>query len=1005
LQFYFSLVMVSAIHTMRFFLPLALFLFLSTGVFAQSFPNPATLSTGQGTPGNNDPLWLVSGWYSSNPPNPMGLTYTPALINNNCAPGAWVDPATLPPPTNNGNWISGASPCSSNTSDGYIYFRLTLNLPSDCNGNSVATTGSYTLYLSGYVDNQITDVFVNGTSTGISGGAYSAGSQLNFQLTGPWVAGTNYVDIQVYNFPNGGQSNPYGLLLVANSAASSVADGDNDGVADIDDACPCDAGTLGNGCAPVIATGDSVICLGESTTITAVGNGTFTWNNGATGNTITVSPTANARYSVIATASNGYQDSSVIHVTVNPLPVVTISPASPAVCAGGSVTLTGNGALGYLWSDGTVANSITVTPASTTSYSVTGADANTCTASATTIVTVNPLPVAVVTPATVAICTGDNTTLTASGGATYQWSNNTTTAAITVAPTATTTYIVIATDANNCTASASGTVTVNPLPVVTITPASPAVCIGNSATLTAGGGTSYTWSTGDNTAAVTVTPAATATYSVTATDANTCTATGSATVTVNPLPVPVVNPATATVCAGTPASLTASGGNSYNWSTGDNTAALTVTPIATTTYTVTVTDANTCSATTDATVTVNPLPVPVINQASTTICAGQSTSLTASGAVGYLWSTNETTATINVTPATTTTYTVTAADANTCTATASATVTAVPVMVVVATPVNASCYGSNDGAVNLSVSSGQSPYTYAWDNGSTSRDIAALAPGTYNVIVTDDAGCTATGTATVTEPAALVYSSTFVNPSCATVPDNGSILTTVSGGTTPYTYVWSDGSNAAQLLNAGPGSYTVTISDANGCSVTDAATLSYVYDFAIQPTPAVTISLGGSTTLGYTLTGNSGTVTTLWSPSGSLSCADCVAPVAQPNSTTTYQLLVTNTDGCTANGSVQVSVVPDYTVFVPTAFTPNNDGNNDVFSISFGSPKSVVFIEMSVYNRIGEKVFQSQEHNFAWDGTYKGAPQQPGVYTWVLKLTFLDGHREEIRKGTLTIIK
>ncbi|MEO8760966.1 MAG: lectin-like protein, partial [Bacteroidia bacterium] len=189
--------------------------------YAQAtFPNPSTLSTGQGTQGNLDPLWTVSdSWYYGNPPNPMGLTYSPALINGNCAPGSWVDPTTLPVPVNNGNWITGAdAPCSTDTSSGYRYFRLTLNLPADCNGNSVTTPGTYVLNLTGYVDNGITDVFVNGTSTGISGGGFAVGNQLNITLNGPWVAGVNYVDIQVFNgheFPP--TANPYGLLMVANT--------------------------------------------------------------------------------------------------------------------------------------------------------------------------------------------------------------------------------------------------------------------------------------------------------------------------------------------------------------------------------------------------------------------------------------------------------------------------------------------------------------------------------------------------------------------------------------------------------------------------------------------------------------------------------------------------------------------------------------------------------------------------------------------------------------------
>lgn len=219
-------------------------------IHAQGFPNPSTLSTGQGAPGTIDPLWLASPWYAAAPPNPMGLPYISTLINNNCAPGAWVDPASLPPPMNNGNWITGSDgDCATNTQAGYRYFRLTLNLPPDCNGFSVTNPGTYILSLIGYADNTITDVFVNGNSTGISGGSFGPGTQLSISLGGPWLVGTNYVDVLVYNFPsNPGDINPYGLLLVADANATDAMDTDGDGISNLNDLCPCDAGTNPYGC-------------------------------------------------------------------------------------------------------------------------------------------------------------------------------------------------------------------------------------------------------------------------------------------------------------------------------------------------------------------------------------------------------------------------------------------------------------------------------------------------------------------------------------------------------------------------------------------------------------------------------------------------------------------------------------------------------------------------------------------------------------------------------------
>jgi gliding motility-associated-like protein len=300
---------------------------------SQSFPNPATLSTGQGAIGTLDPLWLVSPWFASAPPNPIGLAYTPALINNNCAPGSWVNPATLPPPINNGNWITGNDAnCANNTAAGYRYFRLTLNLPADCNGSSIAVSGNYILYLSGYVDNSITDVYVNGTPLGISGGNYSPGSQLNMTLAGPWVAGLNYIDILIYNVPNGNLGNPYGLLLVANSSALSTADTDGDGITDINDLCPCETGFSANGCPPPISP-DATICQGESTTLNISATATFLWSNGQTSSSINVSPTTTTTYSCNLTYPNGNQELLSTTVFVNPSYALT---TNASICAGES---------------------------------------------------------------------------------------------------------------------------------------------------------------------------------------------------------------------------------------------------------------------------------------------------------------------------------------------------------------------------------------------------------------------------------------------------------------------------------------------------------------------------------------------------------------------------------------------------------------------------------------------------------------------------------------------
>ncbi len=351
---------------------------------SQIFPPAASLTTGQGAVGSNDPIWLATDWYTVVPPNPMGLTYAPALINNPCVTNFWVNPSTLPSPLNNGNWITGSGAlCSGQT--GYRYFRLPLNLPADCNGNSVTTVGNYVLYLSGYVDDGIIGVYINGNSTGFSGGSYGAGAQLNMTLAGPWLIGINYVDILVYNI-----TGVYGLFVVANSTATSIADGDGDGLSDLYDNCPCEAGALANGCKASIL-GNTVICHGEGTTLTATGIGSYLWNTGSTNAAINVNPALPTGYYVIVTKPNGFKDSSYVYV--NPAPLISVS-GDTLLCQPENTVLTATGGGTYIWNNGSTNASITVNPMISSSYEVIVTCTNGCKDTLNQAVFVYPKPVA-----------------------------------------------------------------------------------------------------------------------------------------------------------------------------------------------------------------------------------------------------------------------------------------------------------------------------------------------------------------------------------------------------------------------------------------------------------------------------------------------------------------------------------------------------------------------------------------------------------------------------------
>src|SRR5690554_6855153 len=490
---------------------------------------------------------------------------------------------------------------------------------------------------------------------------------------------------------------------------------------------------------------DVAICIGESATFTAVGSGVgaidYLWSTGEMTSVITVSPTVTTTYEVLVTDANGCENSATVTVTVNPLPLADAG-LDVAICIGESTTLTASGGIDYLWNTGDTTSEITVSPLVTTTYEVLVTDANSCENTATVTVTVNPLPLADAGE-DVAMCIGESTTLTASGGIDYLWNTGEITSEITVSPLVTTTYEVLVTDANGCENTATVTVTVNPLPLADAG-LDVAICIGESTTLTASGGIDYLWSTGEITSEVTVSPLVTTTYEVLVTDANGCENTATVTVTVNPLPLADAG-VDVVICVGESTTLSASGGIDYLWDTGEITSEITVSPLVTTTYQVLVTDANGCENTATVTVTVNPLPLADAGE-DVAICIGESTTLTASGGIDYLWNTGDTTSEITVSPLVTTTYEVLVTDANGCENSATVTVTVNPLPLADAGEDVAICIGES---TTLSASGG---VEYLWNTGDTTSEITVspLVTTTYEVLVTDANSCENSATVTVT---------------------------------------------------------------------------------------------------------------------------------------------------------------------------------------------------------------------------------------------------------------
>jgi len=651
--------------------------------------------------------------------------------------------------------------------------------------------------------------------------------------------------------------------------------------------------------AAITPSGPTTFCAGGSVTLTASAGSSYLWSNGATTQAINV--TSSGNYSVTVTNAAGCSaTSAATAVTVNALPTATITPSGPTTfCTGGSVTLTASAGSSYLWSTGATTQAIDVN--SSGSYSVTVTDAAGCSAtSSATTVTVNALPAASITPSgPTTFCTGGSVTLTASAGSSYLWSNGATTQAIDV--TSSGNYSVTVTNAAGCSATSAATaVTVNALPAATITPSGPTTfCTGGSVTLTASAGSSYLWSTGATTQAIDVNSSGS--YSVTVTNAAGCSATSAATaVTVNALPTATITPSGATTfCAGDSVTLTASAGSSYLWSTGATTQAINVTSSGN--YSVTVTNAAGCSATSSATtVTVNALPTATITPSgATTFCAGGSVTLTASAGSSYLWSTGATTQAINVTSSGN--YSVTVTNAAGCSATSTATtvtVNALPTATITPSGATTFCAG---GSVTLTASAGSS---YLWSTGATTQAINVTSSGNYSVTVTNANGCSATSTATTVTVNALPTAT--ITPSGATTfCAGGSVTMTASAGSS---YLWSTGATTQAINVTTGGNYTVTVTNAAGCSATSAP-----QSVTVNANPSTpTVTAGGPTTF------CAGGSVTLSAPAGFTYLWSTGAITQSINVTTSgnYTVTVTNASGCSA-----VSAPTSVTVNAATAIS------------------------------------------------------------------------------------
>jgi gliding motility-associated-like protein len=694
--------------------------------------------------------------------------------------------------------------------------------------------------------------------------------------------------------------------------------------------------------------------------VTSSGTASYAWSaNASTANSSTASNLPSGTYSVTITQTGCSKDTTITLNSNSTLSVTLTNPVNPS-CAGNNGSITAN------LSGGTAPYSVTID---------TGGTPFTINVPFAISQTLNNLPAG-----TISVSVTDNAGCSAS-----------TSSALT-APT-------------NCCTFTLG---------ANITQPSCGTANGIIATTTANGSGnySYTWSANAATGnSATANNLSAAVYALTITDngfAN-CFIDTSFTLT-NPN-APVVNAVNTTneTCIGSgdgTASISASGGTgtlSYTWSanasTGNSSSASNLTAG---TYNFTVTDANNCQATGNANVQSNVCCSLQTSGSSTSTTCGQNNgsatvNTTTAGTLPYNYSINGATAQASniFSGLASGNYSIVTTDNSGCKDTVTVTIAgSANSLTATATATDASCFGFSDGSASATANGGNPSYSYLWSTGDATSAIQNLPAASYSITVTDNTNCTATSSAIVNQPQALALN--IGND--AVVCNGNSVLLDAGSGFSSYS--WNNSATSQTISIQVQGLYQVTVTDNNGCTATDGLNISASSGANVDLGSDITIYAGESAGIFATVSGGN-TGSFIWSPIDYLSCSNCLNTVASPPVNTLYTLTYTDAIGCISKDSININVLSVGEVFFPTAFSPNGDGNNDIYRAAGSGIKQ---FRMGIYNRWGEKVFESNNFLDGWDGYYHETPQPMAVYVYTAKVTLLNNQTKEY-KGSITLLR
>lgn len=708
------------------------------------------------------------------------------------------------------------------------------------------------------------------------------------------------------------------------------------------------------------------------------------------------------------------------------------------VCHGDTVNLTATatgGATQYFWS-----NNSTFTPILNSNTSISGyqpivtqsttfyikATNGFCEAIDSITVTVSPVDISATTPYT--LCFGDTITISATNNlptipTTYQWTplsgiiSGTNSANAVISPSATTTYIATGTNAHGCKDTAN--VIVNVIKIASQTVVSNVKCYGQcngSIILNPNSGVApYTYSWSHNNSLITATASAlcVGNYTATITDHFGCKLQINQPIS-QPPPLEITFTDTVhVVCDGLcngMARAAASGGTQpyqYSWINGSTSDS--IFGVCAGNYFVTVTDSNLCSIASQIKILDTSSFNAVTNLQLIRCyleCNGQAAIIATAGVppYNYVWNNGNTNDTLfNLCSGI---FSATVTESNGCIRTVFADITQpLPLGISHSNIVIPNCNGTCNGIISVTASGGTIPYTYHWSSGTSTDSINGnFCSGSYSITITDAHGCTYDTTFYMNQPDLLLASVVTTKAACVEVC-NGTADISITGGIPPYQTTWDNNQHTLHCTQLCSGNHHVIITDSNNCILDipfNVADTSYfpiaIHAWANPDTIYVsqTTQLNATQIPGFTYS---------WTPPESMGNAHIPNPIATPVNTTDFVVHVYDQFGCEKSDTIKLLVkdviCDEPYIYVPNAFTPNIDLKNDNV---FVRSEIVTDLYFAIYDRWGEKMFETTDITKGWDGTYKGRLCDPAVYVYYIDATCITKDKY-IRKGNITLIK